>query len=227
MKYLYIVAAAGSGKRMGLSTPKQFLEFDGEPIFIKTLKVIEGTNIVTDIIVVTGEEHIDTVKEYCKEFSITKLRAVVAGGKERQDSINNALKTIVNPKDYIVGVQDGVRPFIKEKFIRDSYEKLLENENLDGVVVAVPVKDTVKVVDISSQIKDTPERKTLYLAQTPQVFKGEIIKKAYEMAERDDFLGTDDSSLVERIGGRVTIEEGSYDNIKVTTVEDLVYFKAK
>lgn len=227
MKYLYIVAAAGSGKRMGLSTPKQFLEFDGEPIFIKTLKVIEGTNIVTDIIVVTGEEHIDTVKKYCKEFSITKLRAVVAGGKERQDSINNALKTIVNPKDYIVGVQDGVRPFIKEKFIRDSYEKLLENENLDGVVVAVPVKDTVKVVDISSQIKDTPERKTLYLAQTPQVFKGEIIKKAYEMAERDDFLGTDDSSLVERIGGRVTIEEGSYDNIKVTTVEDLVYFKAK
>lgn len=227
MKYLYIVAAAGNGKRMGLSTPKQFLEFNGEPIFIKTLKVIENSSLVTDIIVVTGEEHIETVKDYCKEFSISKLKAVVVGGKERQDSINNALKIIENPEEYIIAVQDGVRPFIKEKFINCSYEKLLKEKELDGVVVAVPVKDTVKVVDNVSQIKDTPERKTLYLAQTPQVFRGQILKEAYKVAEMEAFLGTDDSSLVERIGGKVTIEEGSYDNIKVTTVEDLVYFKTK
>ncbi len=224
MKYLYIVAAAGSGKRMGLSTPKQFLEFQGEPIFIKTLKVIEESELVTDIVVVTGEEHIDTVANYCKNFGITKLRNIVSGGKERQDSINNVIKTISNPKDYIIAVQDGVRPFIKEKFIEEAYKSLEKEETLAGVVVGVAVKDTVKVVDVEGNIKDTPERKTLYLAQTPQVFRGEILKEAYEKAEIEGFIGTDDSSLVERLGHKVKIIEGTYDNIKVTTVEDLVHF---
>jgi len=225
MKYLYIVAAAGSGKRMGLSTPKQFLEFEEEPIFIKTLKTIENSSLVTDIIVVTGEEYIDLVGEYCRKFKINKLQNIIAGGKERQDSINNVLKTIDNPNDYIIAVQDGVRPFIKESFILESFETLQKEKDLDGVVVAVAVKDTVKVVDDNGIIKGTPERKTLYLAQTPQVFRGQILKEAYETAEKEEFLGTDDSSLVERIGGRVKVKEGSYDNIKVTTVEDLVYFK--
>lgn len=224
MKYLYIVAAAGSGKRMGLSTPKQFLEFQGEPIFIKTLKVIEKSKLVTDIIVVTGEEHKDTVANYCKDFGITKLRNIVSGGKERQDSINNVMKTILNPEEYIIAVQDGVRPFIKEKFIEEAYEKLLAEKDLAGVVVGVAVKDTVKVVDEEGNIKDTPERKTLYLAQTPQVFRGETLKLAYEKSEKEGFVGTDDSSLVERSGHKIKIIEGAYDNIKVTTVEDLVYF---
>lgn len=225
MKYLYIVAAAGNGTRMGLSTPKQFLEFQGEPIFIKTLKVIENSSLVTDIIVVTGEEHIELVKEFCKSFGITKLKNVVAGGKERQNSIYNVLEIIKNPEDYIIAVQDGVRPFIKEKFIEEAYEFLTIEKNIDGVVVGVSVKDTVKIVDKNKNVVDTPERKTLYLAQTPQVFRGEILKKAYENAKIKDFLGTDDSSLVERIGGKVEMIEGSYDNIKITTIEDLLYFK--
>lgn len=225
MKYLYIVAAAGNGTRMGLSTPKQFLEFQGEPIFIKTLKVIENSSLVTDIIVVTGEEHIELVKEFCKSFGITKLKNVVAGGKERQNSIYNVLEIIKNPEDYIIAVQDGVRPFIKEKFIEEAYEFLTIEKNIDGVVVGVSVKDTVKIVDRNKNVVDTPERKTLYLAQTPQVFRGEILKKAYENAKIKDFLGTDDSSLVERIGGKVEMIEGSYDNIKITTIEDLLYFK--
>lgn len=224
MKYLYIVAAAGSGKRMGLDKPKQFLEFGGEPIFIKTLKIIEKAPIVTEIIVVTGEEHIKTVKNYCKEFGITKLNNVISGGKERQDSIYNALKNIKNPEEYIIAVQDGVRPFISEKFINEAFDEILNNKDLDGIVIGMPVKDTVKVVDGNGYIIDTPERKTLVLAQTPQVFRGEILKNAYEKAQEESFVGTDDSSLIEKIGGRVKIIEGSYDNIKITTIEDLLYF---
>ena len=226
MKYLYIVAAAGTGKRMGMKKPKQFLEYGNEPIFIKTLKVIENSKKVDEIIVVTGEEFIDKVKEYCKTFKIKKLVNVVAGGKERQDSVNNVLKTIKNPQDYIIAVQDGVRPFIKEDFINGAYDTLLKEE-IDGIVTAVPVKDTVKVIDENGFIVKTPKRSSIYLAQSPQVFKGEVLKKAYELAEKEEFLGTDDSSLVERIGGKVKVLEGSYDNIKITTVEDLIYFTDK
>lgn len=225
MKYLYIVAAAGSGKRMGLGKPKQFLEYDNEPIFIKTLKVIEKSQRVDEIIVVTGESFVEDVEKICKEFGINKLKAVVSGGTERQDSVYNVLKTIENPEDYIIAVQDGVRPFIREEFISKAYEELIGNSNLGGVVTAVAVKDTVKVVNEKGCIVDTPQRNTLYLAQTPQVFRGEILKTAYEKAHKEGFVGTDDSSLVERIGGKVKLIEGSYDNIKITTVEDLVYLK--
>ena len=226
MKYLYIVAAAGSGKRMGLGKPKQFLEYDGEPIFIKTLKTIENSELVDEIIVVTGESFIGDVKDYCSEFGITKLKSVVSGGNERQDSIYNVLNTIDNPEEYIIAVQDGVRPFIKNDFIEKAYEELINNKDLDGVVTAVAVKDTVKVVDRKGFIVDTPPRNTLFLAQTPQVFRGKILKEAYETAHEEEFVGTDDSSLVERINGRVKLIEGSYDNIKITTVEDLIYLKS-
>lgn len=225
MKYLYIVAAAGSGKRMGLGKPKQFLEYDGEPIFIKTLKTIEGSKLVDEIIVVTGEKFIDDVKDYCREFGITKLKSVVSGGNERQDSIYNVLNTLENTEEYIIAVQDGVRPFIKNEFIEKAYEELINNKDLDGVVTAVAVKDTVKVVDGNGFIVDTPVRNTLFLAQTPQVFRGKILKEAYEIAHEEEFVGTDDSSLVERINGRVKLIDGSYDNIKITTVEDLIYLK--
>ena len=225
MKYLYIVAAAGTGKRMGLDTPKQFLEYNEEPIFIKTLKTINNVQIVTDIIVVTGEEFVETVKNHCKEFGISKLKSVIVGGKERQDSIYNVLKTLENPEKYIIAVQDGVRPFIKDKFIIEAYKNLDTNKNLDGVVIGMPVKDTVKIVNQEGFILDTPVRSTLYLAQTPQVFKGEILVKAYEEADKNSFIGTDDSSLVERINGKIKILKGSYDNIKITTIEDLLYFK--
>ena len=210
MKYLYIVAAAGSGKRMGLGKPKQFLEYDGEPIFIKTLKTIENSKLVDEIIVVTGESFIGDVKDYCREFGITKLKSVVSGGNE----------------EYIIAVQDGVRPFIKNEFIEKAYEELINNKDLDGVVTAVAVKDTVKVVDGNGFIVDTPPRNTLFLAQTPQVFRGKILKEAYETAHEEEFVGTDDSSLVERINGRVKLIDGSYDNIKITTVEDLIYLKS-
>ena len=220
--YYYIVAAAGVGKRMGLDYPKQFLEVDGKPIFIKTLEVIEKNQRVKGIVVVTNKEYISEVKKMCEIFKINKVIDVVSGGKERQDSIYNALEQI--PKESIIGVQDGVRPFIQNKYIEDSYTKLMTETNLDGVVVGVPVKDTIKVVNSKGKVIETPKRDCLFAAQTPQVFRGEILHRSYEQAKKQGFLGTDDSSLVEKIGGSVGIILGSYENIKITTPEDLLIF---
>jgi 2-C-methyl-D-erythritol 4-phosphate cytidylyltransferase len=220
----FIVAAAGGGKRMGLDYPKQFLEVDGKPIFIKTLEVLEENKLVEGIIVVTNEQYISKVKEFCKKYKIDKVVEVVTGGKERQDSIGNALLHIPQNIE-LVGVQDGVRPFIRDSYITNSYEKLKDNNNLDGVIVGVPVKDTIKVLDEEGKIIETPNRSTLLAAQTPQIFRSEILKKAYEEAKKDKFLGTDDSSLVEKIGGRVEVIIGGYENIKITTPEDLVFLE--
>lgn len=121
----------------------------------------------------------------------------------------------------IILVQDGVRPFLKAKYIEKSCELLDKETDLAGVVVGVPVKDTIKVVGIDGEILATPNRSGLIAVHTPQTFKGDILKKAYEQAEKDGFLGTDDSSLVERLNLKVKILIGDYDNIKITTQEDL------
>lgn len=220
----FIVAAAGVGKRMGLDYPKQFLEIDGKPIFIKTLEVIENSSKVDGIIVVTNSEYMEKVSEFCKKYKINKIKKIVAGGKERQDSIFNALLHVPETVK-IVGVQDGVRPFISLKYIEKSYEKLIKNNEIDGIVVGVPVKDTIKKIDEEGKIIETPNREKLFAAQTPQIFRKNILSRSYEVAKKECFLGTDDSSLVERIGGRVEVILGSYGNIKITTQEDLLFLK--
>lgn len=227
MKQLYIVAAAGIGKRMGLNEPKQFLEIDNEPIVVKTLKVLSLNKNIDDIIIVTNEDYIDVVEGYIKKFDIKKIKGIVKGGKERQDSIYNALRSVKNPESYIIGIQDGVRPFIKNDYINKAKIIIEENNDIDGIVVGVPLKDTVKIVDRNGRVVETPDRSTLMAAQTPQVFKGGILLKAYKKAINDNYRGTDDSSLVERIGGNITFIEGSYDNIKITTAEDLLHFQKR
>jgi len=218
-KYSFIVAAAGVGKRMGLSYPKQFLEVDGKPIFIVTLDEINRNELIDEIVVVTNKDFINRVKEECEKHKITKVSHIIAGGKDRQDSIYEGLQVVQDSE--IIGVQDGVRPFIGGSYIENAYNELVENESLDGVVVGVPLKDTVKQVNENGFIVSTPDRASLVAAQTPQVFKANILKEAYNKAKNENFLGTDDSSLVERIKGKVKIIQGSYDNIKVTTPEDI------
>lgn len=218
-KVTLILAAAGVGKRMGLSYPKQFLEYNNKPLFVTPLEVAQNSNIIDEIILVTNEENIKLVEDICKKYNITKVKDVVAGGKERQNSIYNALRKDKNSD--IILVQDGVRPFLKAKYIEKSCELLDKETDLAGVVVGVPVKDTIKVVGIDGEILATPNRSGLIAVHTPQTFKGDILKKAYEQAEKDGFLGTDDSSLVERLNLKVKILIGGYDNIKITTQEDL------
>ena len=218
-KVTMIVAAAGVGKRMGLGYPKQFLEYKGKPLFIMPLEVAQNSNIVDEIIVVTNKENVSLVENYCNQYGLSKVVKVTEGGKERQNSIYNALK-YDNNSDIIL-VQDGVRPFLKEKYIEECCRVVAE-ERL-GAVVGVQVKDTIKVINENFEVVSTPKRADLTAVHTPQAFEGKLLKEAYEIAERENFLGTDDSSLVERIGGKVKIVLGDYDNIKITTQEDLKF----
>lgn len=222
--YTLIVAAAGSGKRMGLKEKKQFLEFNGKSLYLNAVLQGEESELIDEIIIVTSSEDVGTIRKECSEAGIKKVKKIVCGGKERQDSIYNALLECC---DGIVAVQDGARPFLEKRYLKEGLDLILSNTDLDGVVVGVKVKDTVKkVLKGTLQIEETPQRETLFLAQTPQIFKTEILKKAYEVAKKDGYYGTDDSSLVEKLGGVVRILEGSYENIKITTIEDLKYLKS-
>ncbi len=223
MKYYFILAAAGVGKRMGLNYPKQFLEYEGKPLFIKSLE-IANLSKVTDIIIVTNAEYVKKVEEIVKEYNIQNIKKVVSGGKERQDSIYNALKE-VKELDSFLAVQDGVRPFLEKSYLDHGYDILLKNKELSGVAVGVKVKDTIKKVSQDGIILETPERKNLIAIQTPQIFRTRELLEAYKKAYKENYLGTDDSSLVEKNGGIVKVIEGSYNNIKVTTPEDLKFLK--
>lgn len=219
--YTLVIAAAGSGKRMGLTQKKQFLQYKGRSLYMNSVLIGENSDIIDEIIIVTSEEEVEYVKAECIANNLEKLKIVISGGKERQDSIYNALQYC---KDGIVAIHDGARPFLEESYLIEGLNTILEERNISGVVVGVKVKDTIKkVVENGLVIEETPKRETLYAAQTPQIFKTDLLKSAYEKAKEDKYYGTDDSSLVERCGGIVKIIEGSYNNIKVTTIEDLKY----
>lgn len=220
-KIILIIAAAGVGKRMKLGYPKQFLEIDGKPLFIRSLEVAERSEYVSEIIISTEQESIELVEQLCKKYKIFKVKNIISGGDERQYSIENALEYCED--NSIIAVQDAVRPFLKEKYFYQALEMFEEDLKIDGVVVGVPLKDTIKRVSIDGKVIETPKREEYIAVHTPQIFKGGILKEAYKKAREDNFLGTDDSSLVERIGGKVKILIGDYDNIKITTVEDLKF----
>jgi len=227
VKYYFIVAAAGQGNRLAKtisnSMPKQFLEHKGQPLYMNIVEKLQENKYVTDILVLTREEYITKVEQDCAKYN--KVKKVLKGGKERQDSIYNGLKYIkskCNCED-IIGVQDGARPFIRQEYISKTYEILLKNKDYSGVVVGVPVKDTIKIIDENNNIQETPKRDLLFAAHTPQIFYARDIIEAYEKAEKDKYCGTDDASLLERIGKKVLAFYGYYDNIKITTADDLVY----
>lgn len=223
IKYTLILAIGGIGKRMGIDYPKQFIEYKKKPLFMNIIGKIEKEETVDNIIIVTREELISKVEKLCYDYNVKKVSNIVIGGNERQESVYNALKLC--DEDSIIAVQDGVRPFMKKEYLKKPYDLLLENKNINGVVIGVKAKDTIKMVDKDGFIINTPDRKTLFLAQTPQVFRGKCLKEAYKMANSDKLYGTDDSSLVERYFGNVVLMEGSYENIKITTPEDLKYLK--
>ena len=221
-KVTFILAAAGQGKRMKLDSPKQFLDYKGEPLFYSALKLAFDNEYIDDIIIVTNKENLDYMKKYCQNKNLlSKVKYIVEGGSERQYSIYNAIKKIEDTD--IVMIQDSARPFLKDKYIEESL-KYLDN-NCDGVVIGVKCKDTVKIVDENEIVVKTPNRDSLIVVHTPQTFKFEILKKAHQVAEEENILATDDASLVEMISGKVKIIYGDYDNIKITVQEDLKLLK--
>ncbi|MDO8282114.1 MAG: 2-C-methyl-D-erythritol 4-phosphate cytidylyltransferase [Thermodesulfovibrionia bacterium] len=211
-----IVPAAGIGRRFGGSVRKTFVELKGIPLLVHTLSRLSEVASISDIIPVLRADDIETGRKLFAQYKIEKVRQIVAGGAERQDSINNAVKLIEG--DCIVLIHDGARPIISEKLVANLLENL---EGVDGVIPGLPVKETLKQVDGNGMVVSTVDREKFRSIQTPQAFTSGVIKRAYKMAYADGFYGTDDAALVERAGGRVKIIPGDHFNIKITTQEDL------
>jgi 2-C-methyl-D-erythritol 4-phosphate cytidylyltransferase len=221
MPYQVIIPAAGQGKRMGAGKNKLLLTLEGVPILIHTLRVFEADDECTGIILAISPSDEQQFKSLLKEYGIHKVSSLVNGGKERQDSVYNGLEA-VHALDGIVLVHDAARPFIKI----DTIHRLVEAAGKDGgAIVAVPVKDTIKKA-ANGVVAETVERSSLWAVQTPQAFRTSVLLEAHNKAMREQFIGTDESSLVERIPHPVSIIEGDYDNIKLTTPEDLYFAQA-
>ncbi len=219
MKNTAIVLAAGQGKRMHTKIQKQFLEIRGYPVLYYSLRCFQESPLIEDIILVTGEDSVFYCqKEIVEKYGFTKVAKVIPGGKERYDSVYQGLFACEN-SDYVL-IHDGARPFITEEIL----ERGLEGAKETGAcAVGMPSKDTVKIADESGFIAETPDRSRVWLIQTPQIFQYKLIRNAHESIRTRDMSNvTDDAMVVEQeTGVKVCLAEGSYQNIKITTPEDL------
>jgi len=221
-----IIVAAGSGKRMNSTSNKQFIELDSIPIIAHTLKRFYNKHSIDRITIAIRPEDEADMKNILGEYGYKNIH-LVYGGKERQDSIYNCLTYIsslekYDDKDHLVLVHDGARPFVDDDTIRTCID---ETKLYRATCLGVPVKDTIKLVDSNGSITSTPDRNSLWAAQTPQAFDFNLLMKAYRNAYDNNLSVTDDASMVEALGHRVKIVMGSYENIKLTTPEDLIYAK--
>lgn len=212
-----VIVAAGKGSRMRSEESKQYLMLGKKPILVHTLELFNRMDEVAQIVLVTGLEDIERCKQYKSQYGLDKINPIVTGGKERQDSVHRGLKSLDKDIEWVM-VHDGVRPFAAKEHILACWARAQEAE---AAVLAVPVKDTIKVVDSQGTIQATPDRRSLWAIQTPQAFRVSLLKEAYDKAEAEGFLGTDDAMLVERLGTPVQVVEADYYNIKITTPEDL------
>jgi 2-C-methyl-D-erythritol 4-phosphate cytidylyltransferase len=218
-----IIVAAGKGIRMSDSVRKQYIALDGIPMLSRTLGVFNRCDLIDRIIVAVPEDDID----YCRNEIVTaanmkKETILVSGGPRRQDSVYNSLKAIEKDEG-IVLIHDGVRPFVSP----EDLVVCIDGAKKHGAcILGIPAFDTVKHVNANNEIIETHKRDTLWLAQTPQAFQLKLIKKAHEIAKQEGFKGTDDASLVERLGEVVKIMPGSRNNIKITSQEDLKLARA-
>ena len=214
-----VIAAAGQGSRMGIKTNKQFIMLNNKPVIAYSLDFFEKQDSVDEIVVVTSAKEL----EYCRHEIIEKnkyrkVSAVLVGGQQRQDSVWAALQYLGPDTDF-VAVHDGARPLLSA----DVLSRLLaEAEEWGAAIPGVPSRDTIKMVNKDSFVRQTLDRNVIYSIQTPQVFKFKELFTAYKYADEEGFYATDDAALFEKYIGQVKVVEGDYDNIKITTPLDLI-----
>lgn len=221
MKCTAIVLAAGQGKRMKSKVQKQFLMLQGRPLLYYSLACFQESSEIDEIIIVAGKESIDYCKnEIVKLYDFTKVKDVVEGGKERYDSVYAGLTACSADTDYVF-IHDGARPFVTEEIIRRTKEGVLV---YGACIAAVPSKDTVKIVNDNGIVGSTPKRSSVWSVQTPQAFSYLLIKEAHDLARKETMCDiTDDAMVVERYKNTaVYVVEGAYENIKITTPEDIL-----
>ena len=217
-----IIPAAGIGVRMHADRAKQMLELGGVPVLVHTLMRFQHCDAIDQIILVLQPNLTTEVLAMISRHHLTKVARVVAGGAERQDSVYRGLQVVKEETAGIIAVHDAVRPFIKPEEIRSVIERA---ETTGAALMALAATDTIKQVK-SGRVQRTLDRRRIYYAQTPQAFRYSIIREAFERAYADGFMGTDESQLVERVGHRVSIVEGSPINIKITRPFDLRFAEA-
>ena len=218
-----IIVAAGQGIRMKGTMRKQYLDLSGRPVLAHSIMTFDSCSLVDEIFLVIPKEDV----EYCQKKILSLLDLnnqinLVCGGAKRQDSVYNGLQAINKNTDTVV-IHDGVRPFIQPEELE---ECILGSKKFGACILGTPASETLKRVDKSDIIETTLSRENIWLAQTPQVFRFDLILKAHETARRDGYVGTDDASLVERLGEDVKIINGGRFNIKITKKEDLAIAKA-
>lgn len=217
-----IIPASGLGRRLSGYPGKAFVSIAGQPLLARTLRVFQDCAEVDEIVLVVQAERIADAESLVREYGIAKVRAITSGGETRQDSVRNGLAHI-SPECDIVAIHDAARPFVTPEIIAST----IAAARADGAAIAaMPVIDTIKTSYDGAFVSGTLDRQSLYAVQTPQTFARSVIEKAYENAYADGCFGTDDASLVERMGIPVRIVAGSYENIKITTPTDLTIAEA-
>ena len=217
-----LIPAAGRGERMGGGVKKPFLLLDDKPIIVHTLSRFQRCDLIDEIVPIVSAEDIDRTWRIVGKYEFTKVTKVVPGGETRQRSVYNGLRTLGERTDVVV-IHDGVRPFVTDEIIRGCVKMAFK---AGAAIAAVPVKDTIKEVSPEGIVLHTLERNRLWAIQTPQVFQKKLILKAHEIALERGIEATDDAALVEMMGGKVHVIMGSYENIKITTPEDLILARA-
>jgi 2-C-methyl-D-erythritol 4-phosphate cytidylyltransferase len=214
-----VVVAAGKGSRMGSTESKQYLLMDQKPILVHTLEIFQSIAEVSSIVLVVGEGDEVRCRLYAEQYKLSKVDTILSGGSERQSSVFKGLRALPANTEWVL-IHDGVRPFVAVTDVIACWQQAITD---GAAVLAVPLKDTVKIVNIDRFIESTPDRSSLWAIQTPQAFRLADLLVAHERAAADQFIGTDDAMLMERLGSKVAIVEGRYSNIKITTPEDLAW----
>ncbi len=214
VKITAIVPSAGKGTRFKSKERKPFANLKGKPILSHTLKVFQSSPLIRDIVLVIDEPFRKVAEKLVKRYGITKVRHIAEGGKTRSDSVRKGLRWVNKDASFIL-IHDGVRPFVSKEVIKRTIAAAMK---FGASVAAVPVKATIKIAGRDDLVKDTPDRQKLWEAQTPQVFRKDLMEKAYKRAKG---CFTDDAALLENIGAKVKIVKGDYSNIKITTAEDI------
>ena len=221
MKVAAIVAAAGKGERLKTKIRKPFVILGKDPILLHALKALDNSSLVSEVIIVAHQADIPKTRLLVKRAKLKKVKDVVAGGKRRMDSVKAGLAAASGDADYVL-IHDGCRPFIDNR----SISSVLDAAATFGASIpAVPVKPTIKEIEKGNFVVATLKRESLVDVQTPQAFRKDILMRAYERGLAEGAEATDDSALVERMGIKVKVVDGSYRNIKITTPEDLKYAK--
>jgi len=212
-----VIPAAGQGKRMGVGCNKQFLTLMGHPILARVIKLFEDSEYVSEIVIVGAVNDIPVIQELVQSYKFDKVLPICIGGVQRQDSVRAGVQALSTTIQRVV-VHDGARPLLT---LREFNRFMEETEKFSAAIMGIPLKDTVKRIDTSGKVLETPPREFLRAVQTPQIFDRGILAEAHHQAASVGYYGTDDATLLEWIGYPVHIVEGSQENIKVTTPDDL------